>query len=535
MPDDPELLRRYADSASEDAFAELVRRHIGTVYAAALRRVGGDAHLAEDVTQEVFTDLARKAGSLAQRGFLVGWLFVAARFAASKAVRRDRQRQALWRKALAMTEREQAAAGEPDWEALRPELDEAIGALRAAEREAILLYYFEQGTFEEVGRALAVSESGARMRVERALEKLRLSLRRRGITSTAAALAAALGTQAAAAVPASLSATITTSALAAAVPAGAAATLLLMSITKTQLGATLALVLCGATYLGVAQHQRISTLQKQNNVLSAQSATESKRAQSLALKLEAANQALASAQARLAQSGPAVSGNGNGVKVVHIKDIIAAHPEFAALERKELRHNIIRQYARAIEALKLPPDQAAQVKELLVERESASSDARQAALDAGIADNTPEMGKANAQAEAALNQALDALLGPDGRGKLEALRGNSFYGSSNGIDDLAVDLMDAGLGISPDEVQTLAQTQHDLEDSAKNPMAATPGYRTLDHDTWERPLDLDFFAKAAAFLTPDQLQIVKTSRAEENQRQAIMREFTGNGAAMIID
>jgi RNA polymerase sigma factor (sigma-70 family) len=532
MPDDPQLLRRYADSGSEEAFAELVRRHIGTVYAAALRRVGGDLHLAEDVTQEVFTDLARKAGPLARRGFLVGWLFVAARFAASKAVRRDRQRQALWRKALAMTEREQSAASEPGWEALRPELDEAIDALKAPEREAILLYYFEQRTFGEVGSALAVTESGARMRVERALEKLRLSLRRRGITSTAAALAAALGTQAAA-VPGSLSATITTSALAAAVPAAGAAALLLMSITKTQLGVALALVLSGATYLGVTQHQQIGTLQAQNQSLAAQAASEAKRSQSLALRLDVATKALASERA--STSSGSGKTDANGMKVVRTLDILQTHPEYAALERKEMRHSTVRAYGRAIEALKLPPDEAAQVKELLVEREFASYDAHQIADAAGLGQDSPEMGKAIAQAEAPANQALDALIGADDRGKLEALKGTTFYSTGNGVDDLAVDLADAGLGISSDQVVTLAQMQHDLEDSSKNPGATVPGYRDVNPDTWESPLDQDFFSKATALLTPDQLQVVKTSRTEENQRQAILKEFTGNAPAMIID
>ena len=41
MPDDAELLRRYAGTRAEDAFAELVRRHLDGVYSAALRRVGG--------------------------------------------------------------------------------------------------------------------------------------------------------------------------------------------------------------------------------------------------------------------------------------------------------------------------------------------------------------------------------------------------------------------------------------------------------------------------------------------------------------
>ncbi len=57
-------LRDYVDRGSEAAFTAVVQRCTGLVYATALRRVGGDAHLARDVTQLVFIDLARKARSL---------------------------------------------------------------------------------------------------------------------------------------------------------------------------------------------------------------------------------------------------------------------------------------------------------------------------------------------------------------------------------------------------------------------------------------------------------------------------------------
>jgi hypothetical protein len=174
------------------------------------------------------------------------------------------------------------------------------------------------------------------------------------------------------------------------------------------------------------------------------------------------------------------------------------------------------------------------VRELLVERDLASQDAYRAANEAGLDQDSPGIGKAVAQAEAPANQALDALIGADNRGKLEALKGTT-YSSSNGVDDLAVDLVDAGLGLSPDQLQTLAQEQHVLEDSSKNPGAAAPGYRDPAPDTWESPLDLDFFTKAAALLTPTQLQVIETYRAQENQRQSIMKEFTGNGPTMIRD
>jgi DNA-directed RNA polymerase specialized sigma24 family protein len=68
MTDNDELLRQYAETGSEKAFAELVLRNLPLVYSAALRQVGGDEQLAKDVAQSVFTDLARKAASLRGRG-----------------------------------------------------------------------------------------------------------------------------------------------------------------------------------------------------------------------------------------------------------------------------------------------------------------------------------------------------------------------------------------------------------------------------------------------------------------------------------
>src|SRR5438094_779162 len=106
MTDDAELLRCYADAGSESAFSELVARHLPLVYSAALRQVGGDSHLAQDVTQSVFTDLARKAGPVArrlsdERHVLSGWLYTSTRFAASKLVRAERRRYSREHEAVA--------------------------------------------------------------------------------------------------------------------------------------------------------------------------------------------------------------------------------------------------------------------------------------------------------------------------------------------------------------------------------------------------------------------------------------------------
>src|SRR5438477_12943618 len=104
MADDSALLRAYAKSGSEEAFAELVRRHLALVYSTALRSVGGDEHLAKDVSQNVFIDLARKATALSNRLGLTGWLYRSTCFAAAKAVRSERRRQAREQEAQSMQE-----------------------------------------------------------------------------------------------------------------------------------------------------------------------------------------------------------------------------------------------------------------------------------------------------------------------------------------------------------------------------------------------------------------------------------------------
>src|SRR5262245_43016900 len=94
MNDDAVLLRRYAEEGSESAFTELVHRHVDLVYAAALRRTGGDRHRAAEVSQQVFTTLARQARKLAQHAVLSGWLHTATRNAALNLMISEQRRKA---------------------------------------------------------------------------------------------------------------------------------------------------------------------------------------------------------------------------------------------------------------------------------------------------------------------------------------------------------------------------------------------------------------------------------------------------------
>lgn len=251
MSDDAELLLRYARENSEPAFAELVRRHLGLVYHAALRQVGGDAHLAQDVAQTVFTDLARKATALAARPALVGWLYTSTRFAASQVVRSERRRRIREQASHTMTESLSEPAPTADWERMRPVIDDALHALNARDREAVLLRFFEGRAFAEVGAAISASEDAARVRVDRALEKMRVELARRGVTSTTAALALILAGQTAAAAPSGLAAAVTGAALAGAAGGGLVSVLTFMSMNKITIGLAASLVAAGATGLVV--------------------------------------------------------------------------------------------------------------------------------------------------------------------------------------------------------------------------------------------------------------------------------------------
>jgi RNA polymerase sigma factor (sigma-70 family) len=270
MTPDSELLARFAQTNSEDAFAELVKRHVNLVYSAALRKTNGDEHSAKDVAQIVFADLARKAGSLSRRESLTGWLYTSAHFAAAKMIRGENRRRDREEKFMRepISENSENASNE-DWKKIRPALDDAMHELKETDREAILLRYFENQQFAEVGVKLGLNENAARMRVERALEKLRAIFAKRGIT-TAIGFASAISANAIQIAPANLATTLITASIATA-GTGTFTLLKIMTATKLKLGIS-ALVLAGATTAFVIQHQAQTKLREQNRSLQQQMA-----------------------------------------------------------------------------------------------------------------------------------------------------------------------------------------------------------------------------------------------------------------------
>src|SRR5450432_118952 len=204
MNDDLTLLREFARNNSETAFAEIVSRHINLVYSLALRQTR-DPHLAEEITQAVFIILARKADSLGDRTILPGWLCRTARYASANALTVQRRRQHREQEAhMQSILNEAEPMHEETWNQIAPLLDGAMEQLGQKDHDALVLRFFENKTFSEVGATLGASEDAAKMRVNRALEKLRKFFGRRGVSSTTAIIAGAISANSVQAAPVAL-------------------------------------------------------------------------------------------------------------------------------------------------------------------------------------------------------------------------------------------------------------------------------------------------------------------------------------------
>jgi RNA polymerase sigma factor (sigma-70 family) len=296
---DQELLRDYAEERSEAAFAELARRHVDLVYSAALRMVH-DEHLAEDVTQGVFLALVQNVRGLRNRRALPGWLHHTARHLAANAIRAEVRRRVREQEAVTMNEL-LATQADPSWDLIAPHLDAALGELDEADRNAVLLRYFENKSLRDVGHALGTSDDTAQKRVSRAVERLRKFFAKRGVTVGASGLIAVLSANAVQAAPVGLVVTLSTAAplggtaLTGTATATAANAIAMTTLQKAVVGAALAVAVGTGIYQARetgSLRTQLQTIEQQRGPLTAQIGQLTRKRDEAALSLAGLREAL---------------------------------------------------------------------------------------------------------------------------------------------------------------------------------------------------------------------------------------------------
>jgi RNA polymerase sigma factor (sigma-70 family) len=546
MLDDAELLRRYAGTASQEAFTELVQRHLNLVYSAALRQVGHDRALAQEVAQAVFTDLARKAATLSHHPVLSGWLYRSTQFAARDALRASCLRKKYEQEAVTMNSLTSNDGPEQQWEQVRPAIDDMLGQLGAGDRHAILLRFFEGRSFAEVATQLKLTEDAARMRVNRALERVRSLLAQRGIASSGAALALVLADQAVIAAPAGLVATVSTAALADAGGAAVGITGLLkfMSTTKMSVGIAGIVALLGigsAVYqAGLARESTtaLTAVTTERDGLRTRLAVLEKQAQRSEQSLAAAQKEMTQLRATAAKppSAPA-SASTLGATMDYVLD----HPEVQAAFVQEQTLRARARYGPFFKTANLSPEQQRQVLNAMQEFAGWQLDLMAALRGQGYGvGNVPkspqsqaELQKLAADKSAAMEASLRSALGDDLYGKYKQY-GNTIP-ERNVTDQLASQLYYTDAPLTAQQAEQLAQV---LVQSRFTPQPTPSSGNTLggtfiSPQAFSRRIAqtmqqggmtmLDFAApvtdaaleRAQAVLTPAQLGVLQQVQAQQ--------------------
>lgn len=506
MRNDAELLRRYAEKGSEDAFTEFVRRNIGLVYASAARRLGGDEHRAGEVAQQVFIAAARNARVLARHCNTTGWLFTATRNAALNLMR-DEQRRAHRELEVALaTVNVESDEPSRNWADLRPVLDAAMDGLNERDREAVLLRYFSGLPLDEIGRRFGASENTTRMRVQRALEKLQARLKRQGISSTAAALGVALTQRAAADVPTALTAQIASNALASGLAtmgsAAMAGGFFLMSTSKW---IAVAAGVCALAGLVGVSHHTARTRKDSEEALALARREHARRleqldaergralaaergADALAAQLEAARAAertAAASAARAAEPEPPWDPTAEGAK------FMARHPAVKRALTDYFAASVRFKYGALFRDLGWSEEQIAEFVRL-----NNFGGSMGASAESG---NSISLRHGDATPPPDWNERFNRLLGPDGVRRFAELREQQAgrYLAA----DVASALYFTGTPLRPEQARELI----DIVTATRPPQ---------NRSGFSAPAWQNIIAKAGDLLTPAQLDVLSAQRAK---------------------
>jgi RNA polymerase sigma factor (sigma-70 family) len=508
MTDDAECLRRYAEARDQDAFSAFVRRNLDLVYSAAFRQTGGDTHLAEDIVQKVFVAAAQKAASLACHPVIGAWLHSTTRYAAIDAVRARQRQHARDAVAFAMNDVMSEPTLASEWDKISPELDAIVASLRSGDREAVILRFFGGASYAEVGEKLHLSEGAARMRVERALEKMRVRLSKKGMTSSSVALGIILAEKGVMAAPAGLGSAAIATALGA--PAVGALTVLgaLQIMTSAKLALTVATVVTLAS-IAVALHEHRHVLEVEETLATTQAAAHHEASANLRVSVPQAQAEAGTAN----PAGPAVSKAPRTAGPLSALMATLSNPVIQKQNQLQARVRLDGQYGALFKSLSLEPDQIAQFKNLLVEKFMTGLDSMAAAQQQGINPDDDPRGffSAVAESERTVDTQISALLGPTGFSQFQAYQ-ETVPARTTGM-MLSQALSYTATPLTDAQTDSLVQV---LTQFGKPALAPSNPFAVMNSDLGVVELSPQGLAQAQGILSPQQIQALQDNIQEES-------------------
>ncbi len=535
MADDQQLLRDFVERHSQEAFTHLVQRHVNLVYSAALRQLGGDSHLAWDAAQSVFLALAQNASRLVDHRALTGWLYTTTHFVSAKIVRTRQRSRSREEAVSAMENIFNQGAAEPDWPAVRPLLDAAMHEIGRADREVLLLRHFEGRSFAEIGRLYGLGENAARMRVERALDKLHQRFARHGITSTATALGAALTAHGVGTAPAGLAGaaaslsfagcTATTAGVASVVP-----WVQFMTATHLKVGATAAVLALGiGGYVGAAWQSRAPS---KGAGTASHIQADGPRATKSAPATSRANRSDTRGNEPAAPLNPAE------------EDVLAATVNSAAQKAMAMsvRSGLDQRYGHLFRRFKLAPADLEKFRDLLTERQLSSFDAVTAAVSQGVnvAASPGEVTAVMNKVRSDVDENIRAFLGEP---RYQAYQEFNANASSYAL----LELIERRLGytdapLQEAQAQSLLRILTAAREASPPPAPAVQGppdsfaqafavggkfAEALGVGTSHAPMSNEVIAQAQAVLNPAQIEILRQIQAEQAAQADALRSLGG--------
>ncbi len=169
-----EQLIQWVAGGDSSCLGTLFERHHRALFKYCLQMTRRDA-LSEDLVQDIFLKILRKAASFRGDGSFKAWMFNIARNETFDYLRKTQRQGALSRVDESFEEQlvdsrsaEQAAAGKQNVQLLQ----QALAEMPAAVREVIWLGRFEFQNYEELGQALGCKRDAARVRMHRAMKLL---------------------------------------------------------------------------------------------------------------------------------------------------------------------------------------------------------------------------------------------------------------------------------------------------------------------------------------------------------------------------